>query len=154
MYDSYKIYIYVSKYILFFYHHYHHFYYQEWLRSKNPQAIINRFERGNFEHNEECWQLYIAALAQTGKTESILPRIMHKLEQTSASWSETAANQAGKAASETIMANNMNNNSKTIPKEVLQQIIANRGGAGGTAAIASGSGNKGNPIYVVVEEGN
>ncbi|CAO3626489.1 unnamed protein product [Cunninghamella blakesleeana] len=76
---------------------------------------------------------------------------MHKLEQTSASWSEQAANQAGKAASESIIANG--NGGKTIPKEVLQQIIANRGGAGGTAAIASGSGNKGNPIYVVVEEG-
>lgn len=53
---------------------------QEWLRAKNPQAVIARFERGNFAHDEECWQFYIAALAQTGQTEAILPRIMQKLE--------------------------------------------------------------------------
>ena len=56
--------------------------YQEWLRSKNPQALITRFERGNFAHDEECWQYYIAALAQTGQAEAILPRIMQKLEAT------------------------------------------------------------------------
>ncbi|CAO3617790.1 unnamed protein product [Cunninghamella echinulata] len=122
------------------------------VKVQNPQAVITRFERGNFLHNEESWQLYIAALAQTGKTESILPRIMHKLEQTGATWSETATNQVGKSSAEAA-AIMTNNTSKTIPKEVLQEIIANRGGAGGTAAIASGSGNKGNPIYVVVEEG-
>ncbi|KAI8099656.1 peptidase family M41-domain-containing protein [Halteromyces radiatus] len=128
--------------------------YKEWLRAKNPQAVITRFERGNFAQNEECWQYYIAALAQTGKAEAILPRIMQKLEQHSNGvWAETAT----KTGSDSIAANG---NNKTISKELIQQIIASRGGAGRTlasdganATIASGSGIKGNPIYVVVEEG-
>ncbi|ORX62136.1 ATP-dependent metallopeptidase Hfl [Hesseltinella vesiculosa] len=117
--------------------------YKEWLRAKNPQAIIHRFERGNFAANDECWQAYIAALAQTGKSEAILPRIMYKLEQQGKTVTETTT--------DTVQA-------KTLPKEILQQIIATRGTGSRTlttdgAAIASGSGNKGNPIYVVVEEG-
>ncbi|KAI8338179.1 peptidase family M41-domain-containing protein [Chlamydoabsidia padenii] len=123
--------------------------YREWLRAKNPQALITRFERGNFATNEECWQYYIAALAQTGQAEVVLPRIMQKLgQQTTGAWTEAAA----KAGTEV--------NNKAIPKELIQQVIASRGNAGRTlamdganATIASGSGIKGNPIYVVVEEG-
>lgn len=54
--------------------------YQELLRSKNPQAVVSRFERGNFTHDEECWQHYIAALAQTGHSEAILPKVLQRLE--------------------------------------------------------------------------
>ncbi|SAM02454.1 hypothetical protein [Absidia glauca] len=53
--------------------------YREWLRARNPQAVITRFERGPFAHDEACWQHYITALAQTGQAETILPRIMQKL---------------------------------------------------------------------------
>lgn len=52
------------------------------MRSKNPQAVISRFERGNFTHDEECWQHYIAALAQTGHSEAILPKLLQRLEAT------------------------------------------------------------------------
>ncbi|KAI8087535.1 peptidase family M41-domain-containing protein [Thamnidium elegans] len=107
--------------------------YKEWLRSNNPQAVITRFERGNFTHNEECWQYYIAALAQTGKSEAVLPKILQKLEE------------SGKV-----------NGDGKISKEILQQVIASRQGgrvvSSANGAVASGSGNKSNPIYVVVEE--
>lgn len=95
--------------------------------------MITRFERGNFAHNEECWQYYISALTQTGKSELVLPKILQKLEE------------SAKAKGDS-----------TVSKEVLEQIIANRQGgrivsmAEGT--IPSGTGNKANPIYVVVEE--
>ncbi|KAI8366650.1 peptidase family M41-domain-containing protein [Radiomyces spectabilis] len=112
--------------------------YKEWLRAKNPEAVIARFERGHFNHNEECWQYYIAALAQTGNAEAILPRIMQKLERDGgAKW---MADQ-GKGV---------------LPKEVLQQLVASRAGGQASmdgATILAGSGKKSNPIYVVVEEG-
>ncbi|RCH82458.1 hypothetical protein CU098_001554, partial [Rhizopus stolonifer] len=105
--------------------------YKEWLRSNNPQAVIHRFERGNFTHNEEAWQYYIAALAQTGKSETILPRIMQKLEES-----------GGKV---------LDNPAAT--KEIIQQVIASRqGGQAISSSSLGGSGNKSNPIYVVVEE--
>ncbi|KAL1932037.1 hypothetical protein VTP01DRAFT_9093 [Rhizomucor pusillus] len=109
--------------------------YREWMRAKNPQAVIARFERGNFNHNEECWQLYIAALAQTGQAESILPRIMQKLE---------ASLEAGGAKSETV-----------LPTEVLQQLAARKGGRLATAegvTLPQGAGSKDKPVYVIVEE--
>ncbi|KAK4514817.1 uncharacterized protein ATC70_002422 [Mucor velutinosus] len=117
--------------------------YKEWLRSNNPQAVITRFERGNFTHNEECWQYYIAALAQTGKSEAVLPRILQKLE-------ESGSHKLSEAAG--------GSNQSAITKEIIQQVIASRQGGravkmeGAGGAITSGSGNKSNPIYVVVEE--
>lgn len=121
--------------------------YKEWLRANNPQAVITRFERGNFTHNEECWQYYIAALAQTGKSEAVLPRILQKLE-------EAGSNKLGAGAG--AVEGGANNNA--ISKEIIQQVIASRQGGravkmdGAPGAIATGSGNKSNPIYVVVEE--
>jgi ATP-dependent metalloprotease len=50
------------------------------MRSKNPQAVVSRFERGNFTHDEECWQHYVAALAQTGHSEAILPKVLQRLQ--------------------------------------------------------------------------
>lgn len=105
--------------------------------------MITRFERGNFTHNEECWQYYIAALAQTGKSEAVLPRILQKLE-------ESGSHKLSEAAG--------GSNQNAITKEIIQQVIASRQGGravkmeGTGGAIASGSGNKSNPIYVVVEE--
>ncbi|OBZ83759.1 ATP-dependent zinc metalloprotease YME1 [Choanephora cucurbitarum] len=109
--------------------------YKEWLRSNNPQAVINRFENGSFTHNEEAWQYYIAALAQTGKSEAVLPRILQKLEES-----------GGKALG--------TEGSPAVTKEIIQQVIASRQGAGSRAitSVANGTGNKSNPIYVVVEE--
>lgn len=95
------------------------------MRSNNPNAVITRFERGNFTHNEECWQHYIAALARTGKSEVILPRVLQKLES-------IQLEGGGKA------------------KESIQKAVA--AGRSSTDAMAAGSGNKANPIYVVVEE--
>lgn len=96
--------------------------------------MITRFERGNFNHNEECWQYYIAALAQTGKSEAVLPRILQKLEESGASKATSLGGES------------------TISKEVIQQVIANRQGGRAVEGVISGSGNKANPIYVVVEE--
>lgn len=77
---------------------------------------------------------------------------MQKLAQHGEGWAEPAA----KAAAENLTA--AANSNKAVPKELIQQIIASRGqsigGAAANATIASGSGIKGNPIYVVVEEGS
>ncbi|KAH8548407.1 peptidase family M41-domain-containing protein [Umbelopsis sp. PMI_123] len=103
--------------------------YMELMRSKNPQAVISRFERGNFTHDEECWQHYIAALAQTGHSETILPKVLQRLE----------TNSAGKSA---------------LSPSALQQALAGTGRQVRIdEAAMNGAGNKANPIYVVVEEG-
>lgn len=86
--------------------------FQEWMRAKNPQAVIARFERGNFNHNEECWQLYIAALAQTGQAESILPRIMQKLE---------ASLEAGGAKSKFVIAGFIDTDVKDISRAIIRR---------------------------------
>ncbi|KAI9246535.1 peptidase family M41-domain-containing protein [Sporodiniella umbellata] len=108
--------------------------YKEWLKANNPQAVIARFERGNFTHNDECWQYYIAALAQMGKSDTVWSKILQKLNNT-----------------KTVV-----EKSQAIPKEVVQQAIASRHGGkaiiseGGNIAV--GTGNKSSPVYVVVEE--
>ncbi|KAI7883452.1 ATP-dependent metallopeptidase Hfl [Lichtheimia hyalospora FSU 10163] len=114
--------------------------YKEWLRAKNPQAVIARFERGNFAHDEECWQYYIAALAQTGQTEAILPRIMQKLE----------------TSMEGGIANAANNADHAIPGSVLQKLVASKTGKRMVSvdgvALPHGAGSKEQPIYVIAEE--
>ncbi|KAG1220976.1 hypothetical protein G6F35_006319 [Rhizopus arrhizus] len=111
---------------------------KEWLRANNPQAVIARFERGNFAQNEECWQYYIAALAQTGKADAIWTKILQKLEG---------------VGTKTLGEEGRN---QTIPKEIIQQAIASRQGGQAVisegGSIAAGTGNKANPVYVVVEE--
>ncbi|KAL0080356.1 peptidase family M41-domain-containing protein [Phycomyces blakesleeanus] len=110
--------------------------YKEWLAAKNPEAVIARFEHGGFRHNEESWQCYIAALAQTGRSESILPRIMQMLEK-----------ESGGQFSE--------GTSSGLPKEVLQKLVAGRGGGSrniSESMIGGGNGAKGNPVHVIVEE--
>lgn len=102
--------------------------YKELLRSKNPQAVVSRFERGNFTHDEECWQHYIAALAQTGHSEAILPKVLQRLETTG----------AGKPA---------------LSPTALQAALAGTGKhVRIDEAAMNGAGHKANPIYVVVEE--
>lgn len=73
------------------------------MRSNNPQAVINRFERGNFTHNEESWQHYIAALSQTGKSEAILPKVLQKLESSKGEGGKT------KELIQQVMATNVEN---------------------------------------------
>ncbi|KAI9017948.1 peptidase family M41-domain-containing protein [Phycomyces nitens] len=99
--------------------------YKEWLAAKNPEAVIARFEHGGFRHNEEAWQCYITALAQTGRAESIMPRIMQMLEK-------EGGYLEGKSGS--------------LPKEVLQRLAAGR------ANRADGLAAKANPVHVIVEE--
>ncbi|KAI8578353.1 hypothetical protein K450DRAFT_247508 [Umbelopsis ramanniana AG] len=102
--------------------------YKELMRSKNPQAVVSRFERGNFTHDEECWQHYIAALAQTGHSEAILPKVLQRLETTG----------AGKPA---------------LSPTALQAALAGTGKhVRIDEATMNGAGHKANPIYVVVEE--
>lgn len=100
--------------------------------------MIARFERGNFAQNEECWQYYIAALAQTGKADAIWAKILQKLEG---------------VGTKTLGEEGRNQN---IPKEIIQQAIASRQGGQAVisegGSIAAGTGNKANPVYVVVEE--
>ncbi|CAO3666746.1 unnamed protein product [Umbelopsis ramanniana] len=103
--------------------------YKELLRSKNPQAVVSRFERGNFTHDEECWQHYIAALAQTGHSEAILPKVLQRLETAGAG------------------------NKPALSPTALQAALAGTGKhVRIDEAAMNGAGNKANPIYVVVEE--
>jgi ATP-dependent metalloprotease len=103
------------------------------MRSKSPQAVVTRFERGNFTHDEECWQHYIAALAQTGHADAILPKVMQRLEGGAVGASQKLP----------------------LSPSALQQALASSGKHVriDEAAMHAGAGNKANPIYVVVEEG-
>ncbi|CAM0142234.1 i-AAA protease yme1 [Umbelopsis sp. WA50703] len=106
--------------------------YKELMRSKSPQAVVTRFERGNFTHDEECWQHYIAALAQTGHADAILPKLMQRLEGGAVGASQKLP----------------------LSPSALQQALASSGKHVriDEAAMHAGAGNKANPIYVVVEE--
>ncbi|CAJ0765991.1 2187_t:CDS:2, partial [Entrophospora sp. SA101] len=49
--------------------------------ANHPNAVIARFERGRYAHDEECLQAYVIALARVGQSDKILPKIVEKLEQ-------------------------------------------------------------------------
>ncbi|KAF0526603.1 ATP-dependent metallopeptidase Hfl [Gigaspora margarita] len=110
-------------------------YYKELLRSNNHSAIIARFERGNFAHDDECFKAYITALARTGQADKVLPKIMQKLEQTGV----VGVNDASKRATST------NDLVHTIIKGQGKKTNAESGPS------SSNAGNKENPIYVVIE---
>ncbi|CAG8489135.1 3405_t:CDS:10 [Diversispora eburnea] len=110
-------------------------FYNELLLSNNYNVVISRFERGKFAHNEDCFQAYVTALAKSGQTDKILPKIAQKLEQ------------AGGV--EGVM--------KTIStNDLIQNVVKSQGKKvsveSGPQTINSTAGNKENPIYVVIEE--
>ncbi|RHZ81455.1 hypothetical protein Glove_120g68 [Diversispora epigaea] len=110
-------------------------FYNELLLSNNYNVVISRFERGKFAHNEDCFQAYVTALARSGQTDKILPKIAQKLEQTG----------GVEGAMKTISTN-----------DLIQNVVKSQGKKisveSGPQTINSTAGNKENPIYVVIEE--
>ncbi|CAG8577540.1 16320_t:CDS:2, partial [Dentiscutata heterogama] len=112
-------------------------YYKELLRANNHSAIITRFERGSFAHDDECFRAYITALARTGQADKVLPKIMQKLEQTGVIGVDGASKRA------------------TSTNDLVHTIFKGQGkkttAESGSSSTASNAGNKENPIYVVIE---
>ncbi|CAG8807118.1 18645_t:CDS:2, partial [Dentiscutata erythropus] len=112
-------------------------YYKELLKANNHSAIITRFERGNFAHDDECFRAYITALARTGQADKVLPKIMQKLEQTGVIGVDGASKRA------------------TSTNDLVHTIIKGQGkkttAESGSSNTTSNAGNKENPIYVVIE---
>ncbi|CAG8756836.1 5245_t:CDS:2, partial [Acaulospora morrowiae] len=109
-------------------------FYKELIRTNNYNVIISRFERGKFAQDDECFQAYVTALARTGQTDKILPKLMQKLEQST-----------------------VDGTTRIIPtNDLVQNVIKGQGKKitveGGPQTINSSAGNKENPIYVVIEE--
>ncbi|CAG8514776.1 17542_t:CDS:2 [Racocetra persica] len=109
-------------------------YYKELLRSNNHNAVIARFERGNFAHDDECFRAYITALAKAGQVDKVLPKIIQKLEQSGVTGVD------GEQLQRTIWYTRL---LKAKEKKTTTE--------GGPSVAASNAGNKENPIYVVIE---
>ncbi|KAI8369346.1 peptidase family M41-domain-containing protein [Radiomyces spectabilis] len=48
--------------------------------ARKLQEVITRFESGKFAQDEECYKQYIAALVETGQQQKVLPDIVRKLQ--------------------------------------------------------------------------
>ncbi|CAH1765238.1 13962_t:CDS:10 [Entrophospora sp. SA101] len=106
----------------------------EFYKANHPNAVIARFERGRYAHDEECLQAYVIALARVGQSDKILPKIVEKLEQL-----------------------NIEGGLKFSTADLVQNILKGQGKKvnvenGPTTINTSNVGNKENPIYVVVDE--
>ncbi|KAF9133477.1 hypothetical protein BGW39_009667 [Mortierella sp. 14UC] len=114
-------------------------FYKELLRIDDYTGIISRFELGKFASSEASLQYYAIALARTNQAEQIVPKIMQRLQrQPLATESEALLNTIGQGVRR---ANPM----------ALSENAATNGGAFVAETIA-GAGNKGNPIYVVMDD--
>lgn len=113
--------------------------FQELLRIDDYTGIISRFESGKFASSEASLQYYAIALARTNQAEQIVPKIMQRLQrQPLATESEALINTIGQGVRR---ANPM----------ALSENAATNGGAFVAESLA-GAGNKGNPIYVVMDD--
>ncbi|KAF9583057.1 hypothetical protein BGW38_010336 [Lunasporangiospora selenospora] len=115
-------------------------FYKELMRIDDYSGIITRFESGKFASSEACLQYYAIALARTNQAEQIVPKIMQRLQRqpVAAEATEAAATSMGLGARRL----NVLNGSEAMSASV-----------GPAAAEAFGSaGNKGNPIYVVMDD--
>ncbi|KAK3822553.1 MAG: peptidase family M41-domain-containing protein [Linnemannia gamsii] len=118
-------------------------FYKELLRIDDFSGIISRFELGKYASSEASLQYYAIALARTNQAEQIVPKIMQRLQrQPLATESEALLSTIGQGVRR---ANPM----------VLSENAAANAAANGTAFVAetvAGAGNKGNPIYVVMDD--
>ncbi|KAG0360615.1 hypothetical protein BG005_010312 [Podila minutissima] len=116
-------------------------FYKELLRIDDYQAIISRFESAKFANSEAALQYYAIALARTNQAEQIVPKILQRIQrQPIATESEALINSIGQGVRRA-------NGSLYTATEAL--------GVNGGAAVSealSGAGNKGNPIYVVMDD--
>ncbi|KAF9180359.1 hypothetical protein BGZ51_006246 [Haplosporangium sp. Z 767] len=118
-------------------------FYKELLRIDDYVGIISRFESAKFASSEIALQYYAIALARTNQAEQIVPKILQRLQrQPLASESDAIINSIGQGL----------RRSNTIG---LTENAATNGGAVAADAVAgmsAGAGNKGNPIYVVMDD--
>ncbi|KAG0345446.1 hypothetical protein BG004_003709, partial [Podila humilis] len=116
-------------------------FYKELLRIDDYQAIIARFESAKFANSEQALQYYAIALARTNQAEQIVPKILQRIQrQPIAAESEALVNSIGQGVRRA-------NGSSYAATEAI--------GVNGGAAVSetlSGAGNKGNPIYVVMDD--
>ncbi|KAF9114032.1 hypothetical protein BGX27_000300 [Mortierella sp. AM989] len=111
----------------------------ELLRIDDYGAIISRFESGKFANSEAALQYYAIALARTNQAEQIVPKILQRLQrQPLATETEALINNIGQGVRRS---NNLG---------ALENPIVNGGVA--VADALAGAGNKGNPIYVVMDD--
>jgi len=100
-------------------------FYSALLRANMPEILVERFQTGRYASNPACEQLYLRAVERVGAAES-------------GYGSASKVGQSGGLATEQLSA--------------IGQAVAARGYGGNIAIAKQGSGNKKEPLYVVVEE--
>ncbi|KAF9145796.1 hypothetical protein BGX30_006852 [Mortierella sp. GBA39] len=114
-------------------------FYKELLRVDDYSGIISRFESGKFASSEASLQYYAVALARTNQAEQIVPKIMQRLQrQPLATESEALINTVGQGVR------------RANPMALSENAATN--GSAFVAESLAGAGNKGNPIYVVMDD--
>lgn len=117
----------------------HPTHFQELLRIDDYTGIISRFESGKFASSEASLQFYAIALARTNQAEQIVPKIMQRLQrQPLATESEALINTLGQGVR------------RANPMPLSENAVTN--GSALVAESLAGAGNKGNPIYVVMDD--
>ncbi|KAG0294493.1 hypothetical protein BGZ98_001752 [Dissophora globulifera] len=114
-------------------------FYKELLRIDDYSGIISRFELGKFASSEASLQYYAIALARTNQAEQIVPKILQRLQR-----------QPLPVESEALI-NNIGQGVRRATAPGALENTAVNGSAAVGEAIAS-AGNKGNPIYVVMDD--
>ncbi|KAF2200426.1 ATP-dependent metallopeptidase Hfl [Delitschia confertaspora ATCC 74209] len=102
-------------------------FYSALLRAGMPEIIVERYQTGQFGTNSECEALYVRALERLGQTE------------------KAAQLQSAKEA----------HGGNALTPEQLQaigQAVGAHAGGGQVGKARSGTGNRSDPLYVVVEE--
>ncbi|KAF9972060.1 hypothetical protein BGZ73_004896, partial [Actinomortierella ambigua] len=130
-------------------------FYKELLKIEDYTALINRFESAKYATSEAALQYYATALARTNQTEQIVPRILQRLRQ------QPLLGADAEATAYTI-GQGFRRGVPTSPSALSEPaavsgsngVVAGGGGAplGPMGEAFAGAGNKGNPIYVVMDD--
>ncbi|GJJ73322.1 ATP-dependent metalloprotease [Entomortierella parvispora] len=115
-------------------------FYKELLRIDDYGGIISRFESGKFANSEASLQYYAIALARTNQAEQIVPKILQRLQRQPIA-TETEA-----------LINNIGQGVRRQNTLGLADGAITNNGAALAESLAASTGNKGNPIYVVMDE--
>ncbi|KAG0241148.1 hypothetical protein BGW41_006254 [Actinomortierella wolfii] len=129
-------------------------FYKELLKIEDYAALINRVESGKYATSEASLQYYATALARTNQTEQIVPKILQRLRQqpivgTDAEATAYSIGQGFRRGAPTL---------SSPLSEPVAAVGANTTTGGAGAAVGplgealGAAGNKGNPIYVVMDD--
>lgn len=102
--------------------------------------VVERFEKGNFAHDEECYRQYIAALVETGQQSKVMPEILGRLER-----------ERGKITNAAVSATKIER--AHIWNLGLGDAMNAAQHSAAAAAANDANATQKNPVYVVVEEG-